>query len=99
MKKIVRESRPQLPDSPDNEEDGPEEDALDTPLLADGRNYTTEQILAICSIVFVVAILVIGSSADIVRDFVEEAISESEIGDGPEYGYRLDRDPSVFEDL
>ena len=95
----MRESRPQLPDSPDNEEDGPEEDALDTPPLADGRNYTTEQILAICSIVFVVAILVIGSSADIVRDFVEEAISESEIGDGPEYGYRLDRDPSVFEDL
>lgn len=95
----MRESRPQLPDSPDNEEDGPEEDALDTPPLADGRNYTTEQILAICSIVFVVAILVIGSSVGIIRDFAEESISESDYGNGPEYGYRLDLDPDVFENL
>jgi hypothetical protein len=95
----VRESEAELPDSTpldDSEEEAPEplEDAP-----TGGRRYSNERILAICSITFLVAILVISSAADVVRDFVEEAISESEIGDGPEYGYRLDRDPSIFEDL
>ena len=95
----MRESEAELPDSTpldDSEEEAPEplEDAP-----TGGRRYSNERILAICSITFLVAILVISSAADVVRDFVEEAISESEIGDGPEYGYRLDRDPSIFEDL
>ena len=64
-----------------------------------GRRYSNERILAICSITFLVAILVISSAADIVRDFVEESVSESDYGNGPEFGYRLDLDPSRYEDL
>ncbi len=80
----------------DSEEEAPE--ALeDAP--TGGRSYSNERILAICSITFLVAILVISSAADIVRDFVEESISESDYGNGPEFGYRLDLDPSRYEDL
>ena len=70
----MRESEAEPLDSTspgDSEEEHPEvfEDAP-----TGGRRYSNERILAICSITFLVAILVISSAADIVRDLVEESI-------------------------
>ena len=53
---------------------------------------TIEQKVTIAGIVLVVLTLMISTGVNIVTDFVEA-------GAGPEYGYRLDVDPELYEDL
>lgn len=67
--------------------------------LDSDKSYSAEKLITIISITAIVAIIVVGATVDIVNDFIENAISESERGDGPEYGYRTDQDSSLFEDL
>ncbi len=56
------------------------------------RGWSLEQKVTISGIVLVVVTLMISLGVNIVTDFVES-------GKGPEFGYRLDVDPSLYEDL
>jgi hypothetical protein len=59
--------------------------------LAYGK-LSIEQKVTIAGIVLVIVVLVGSLVANIVTDFVEG-------GNGPEFGYRLDVDPDLYEDL
>ena len=59
--------------------------------LAYGK-LSIEQKVTIAGIVLVIVVLVGSLMVNIVTDFVES-------GDGPEFGYRLDVDPELYEDL
>lgn len=56
-------------------------------------------ILTIVVVIGVVGLLLLYFAIGIIIEYAQEIASESEEGDGPEYGYRLDVNPDIFLDL